>query len=254
MIKRIYKILVPEKSRNKIRQNLNKIIALIYYGNNYTCNCCNKSFRKFFPKGNIKRENVRCPNCGSLERTRVLQHYLVNETDLFFRKQSVLHFAPESCLFNQLKNLDIEYVDGDINPANATHVIDITNIQYPDDYFDLVICSHVLGHVPNEARAIHEIKRVMKKDGIALIMTLIDRNRQKTFEDQQVVTEEERLLNYGERDLCRLHGRDFEERLQEQGLEVTCIDYAQQLPRSVAEANRLGDGSRELIFKCQKIE
>ena len=252
MIKKFYKQLLPEKKRNNIRQGLLHFVSPVYYGNKYTCNCCNKSFRKFLPKGNVPRENARCPNCGSLERTRVLHFYLKNETAIFNQQLKVLHFAPEACLFRILSKLDIEYIDGDINPANATYVIDITNIHYPENHFDLIICSHVLGHVPDEAKAISELKRVLKPGCNALIITLIDPDALKTFEDKTIVSEKERLMSYGEPDLCRLHGRDFAERLQNQGFEVACIDYTQKLPQELVERHRLGDARRELIFKCTK--
>lgn len=252
MLKSAYKRLFTEKTRIQIRQSLQKFKSPIYYGHNYTCNCCNKSFRKFLQKGNIKRLNAQCPYCGSLERTRVLLFFLRQETDLFNKRLKVLHIAPEACLFNLFQKLDIDYIDGDINPANATHVIDITNIQYPNNSFDLIICSHVLGHVPNEALAIRELRRVLKNDGTALIMTLINQDAPETYEDPKILSPEERLLNYGEADLCRLHGLDFAHRLEKQNFKVSSVNYAKELPGNIVETHRLGDGKRELIFKCQK--
>ena len=252
MIKSVYKSIVPEKLRLTIRQDLKKLVAPLYFGNRFYCNCCGKSFRAFLPKGNIKRENAACPYCGSLERTRLLHLYLQNETQLFSKPLKVLHFAPEPCLYNIIKKLPIEYVDADINPALANHVIDITAIPYPDSYFDLIICSHVLGHVPDEAKAIQELKRVLKPDGTALILTLINPELAYTFEDESITTATERLQKYGEPDLCRLHGADFKERLEKQGISVTEIDYRKALPQQLAENSRLGDGRRELIFRCSR--
>ncbi|WP_159517544.1 class I SAM-dependent methyltransferase [Sunxiuqinia indica] len=188
-----------------------------------------------------------------MERTRILNFYLENETSLFKNDLKVLHVAPEDCLFKILKKLDIEYVDGDINEANATHLIDLTEIPYSDNYFDLIICSHVLGHIPDEARAIREMKRVLKEDGTALVMTLIDLNSEITFEDKSVNSDQQRLLKYGESDLCRLHGLDFDQRLKSEGFKVEKINYTEKLPKEYAERYQLGDGSRELIFRCTKI-
>lgn len=42
---------------------------------------------------------------------------------------------------------------------------DITRIPFADDLFDLVICSEVLEHVPDQDRAILEIVRVLKPGG-----------------------------------------------------------------------------------------
>ena len=253
MIKKIYKSIFSEKFRNNIIILLNRVKGIFLRGNKYYCNCCNKSFRKFLPKGNISRENAMCPNCCSLERSRLLLLYLQNETNLFKKHLKVLHFAPEICLYKRIKNLDIEYIDGDINPALARNVIDITNISFPDKYFDLIICSHVLGHVPDEKKAIKELYRVLAPNGIALIMTLIDNNREETFEDTNINTSSGRLKQYGEFDLVRLHGRDFAKRLKSSGFEVIEIDYRNNIDKKLSDKLNLGDGNREKIFKCVKV-
>lgn len=253
MIKKIYKNIIAEKTRNNIIYFIRHITAFVYYGDRYYCNCCKKSFRKFLPKGNVKRKNAMCPYCFSLERTRLLHLYLENETEVFRKQLKVLHIAPEKCLYNILKKLNIEYIDGDINPANATHIIDITDIQYPDSYFDLIICSHVLGHVPDEQKAISELLRVLKKDGTTMFLTLINSGLSQTFEDINIITPEDRLTHYGEPDLCRLHGMDFQERIEKQGFVVKCIDYRENLSDEICTNYSLGDGQRELIFEGKKI-
>lgn len=253
MIKRIYKILISEKLRVKIRIYLNILISPVYSGHRFYCICCKKSFRIFFSKGNIKRKNAQCPYCGSLERTRTLALYLQNETDIFtVEHPKILHIAPEYSLFRILNKLNAEYVDGDINPAYARNVIDITDIHFPDNYFDLIICSHVLGHVPDEATAVKELKRVLSFEGEAIIMTVLDLNAAVTLEDTTVVSAQERLNKYGEPDLCRLHGMDFKERLVKGGFKVEPIDYRKRFSQEENERFSLGDGKREIIFSCRK--
>jgi SAM-dependent methyltransferase len=255
MIKKVYQNLVAERNRIRIRILLNRLLSPVYSGRQFYCNCCNKSFRKFLPKGNIKRYNAECPFCGSLERTRLLLLYLNYETEIFRKKNlKVLHFAPEYSLFKILKKLDIEYIDGDLNLARARNVIDITNIRFPDNYFDFIICSHVLGHVPDEDKAVRELKRVLSYTGIALIMSLINLTSDVTSEDSNIITPEEKLKFYGEPDLFRLHGLDFSSRLQKQGFTVECIDYRRRLSEETLKKHSLGDGQRELIFKCTKAE
>jgi SAM-dependent methyltransferase len=252
MIRKLYKRLVPEQQRIALIQLVHQLRAPLYYGRRFYCNCCGKRFRKLLPKGHIRRENAQCPYCGSLERTRLLHLYLREQTDLFRRPLKVLHIAPERCLFDIFSKLDIEYIDGDINPAYARHLIDITAIPYPDGYFDLILCSHVLGHVPDEAQAIRELRRVLRPDGQALIMTLLDLEAPRTLEDERIATPTERLARYGEPDLCRRHGRDFGARLEQQGFRVERIDYRQALPAETVARQHLGDGQRELIFKCER--
>jgi SAM-dependent methyltransferase len=253
MIKNIYKKLVTEKKRNNVRRFILKLAYPFFLGDTYYCNCCEKSFRKFYSKGYIRRPNAQCPYCGSLERVRLLDLYLTHELNLYNTSNiRVLHFAPENVLFKKLSSLDIEYVDADINPANARFIVDITNIGYQNDYFDLIICSHVLGHVRDEPGAIQELHRVLKRNGTALIMTLLNQNRETTFEDPEITLPEDRLKYYGEPDLCRLHGLDFQDRLARQGFVVELIDYREKLPAVTLDRNCLGDGDREMIFKCRK--
>ena len=253
MIKYLYKIFLSEKARNSIKELLNRLISPLYRGNKFYCNCCNKTFRKFLAKGNIKRLNARCPYCSSLERGRVLELYLNNELNIFESGNiKILHFAPERALSSKLKNIkNIEYIDADINKALARNVIDITNIPYPENYFEYIICSHVLGHVPNEQLAIEELHRVLKNDGKALILTLLGDN-ELTIEDENIKTPEARLNYYGEPDLCRLHGKDFANRLQMSGFNVEAIDYRLQFPEEIQKKQALGNGEREVIFRCTK--
>lgn len=253
MIKLIYKNCFSENRRIDFRYFLYKLRAFFYYGKSYYCNCCQKKFRKFLPKGHNLRLNAECPYCGSLERHRLLLFYLQKETDIFLKHLKVLHFSPERCIYNILKKLDLEYIDGDINPAMAINIVDVTNIQYPDNYFDIIICSHVLGHVPDENTAISELLRVINNNGFVLLMTLIDTSKEVTFENNQIKTNVEKLLNYGEPDLYRLHGMDFAEKLQRQGFYVSVIDYRKQLESHLLISHSLGDGKRELIFKCRKV-
>ncbi len=251
MLKKLYKRIIPEKNRNQIHKSIRRLGYPLYLGNEYHCNLCEKEFRSFLPKGNIPREQAMCPYCFSLERTRVLDLYLENELDLYNQTNcSILHFAPEDALFHKLKKISgVEYIDADINPANARHVEDITNISYADDYFDYLICSHVLGHVPDENKAISECKRVLKPSGVALFLSVIPPTQQETLEYFEDLTAQQRLSMYGESDLIRLHGTDFLNRLATQ-FHVEAIDYRLQCSPEDQTKYSLGNGEREVIYKC----
>jgi SAM-dependent methyltransferase len=254
-LKEIYKRLFSEKKRIKNRLLFNKIFSVFYWGNTYSCNCCGKSFRKFKSKGTspVKRDNAECPYCTSLERTRNLLFYIENETPLLTRKLRLLHFAPEWCLLPILKKSgNLEYITADINPNLADYQVDIMHIPFPGESFDYIICAHVLGHVPDEKKAIDELYRVLKPDGVALISTIIDLDNPQTFETEDADTPEKRLRYYSEPDLLRLHGGDFDQRLKQCGFEVEIIDYPSLLGKEIKKKYALGDGQRELIFRCTK--
>lgn len=250
MIKKIYKSIFSEKFRNEIRILIRKAKTPFYYGNKFECNCCNTKLNKLLPKAG--RSNAECPKCGSLERTRVLHHYLANETKIFNSKIKVLHFAPESSLFSKISKTKVEYIDGDIHPAYARHVVDITDIKYPDNYFDLIICSHVIAHVPDELKALQELKRVLATSGEAIIMTYVNPDSFETIDHNWINTPALRKEHYGEPDCLRLHGGDFKIRLEKIGFKVEQIDYRSQLGNELIKKNCLGQGPREWVFKCTK--
>ena len=49
--------------------------------------------------------------------------------------------------------------------------IDATAIPYGDGSFDVVLCNHVLEHVPDYRKALSEIHRVLRPDGWAVLQT-----------------------------------------------------------------------------------
>jgi SAM-dependent methyltransferase len=249
-IKNIAKKHIPERQRIVFKHQLFKLRGLYYYGNHVNCNCCGGSFRKFLPFGKVKRLGADCPYCHSLERNRLLLFYLQRETSFFTQKLNVLHFAPEYILekrFRKLSNLD--YLSADLNPELAMSKQDITDIQFPDNSFDMIICSHVLMHVPEEEKAINELYRVLKKGGTTLLMTKIDFKRNTTYEVTGVYAAEDRLKTYGDDEIFRVHGTDFADRVRKAGFLVEEIDYAILLGK---QFEKYGLGTGELIFKCSK--
>lgn len=54
-------------------------------------------------------------------------------------------------------------------PKITLRVADAHKIPYQENIFDLVICTEVLEHIANPEEALHEIKRVLKKNGTAVI-------------------------------------------------------------------------------------
>ena len=253
MIKAVYKSIVPEKMRNDVHIYYRKLKSLFLKGENFYCPCCERSSSKFLDKGNglVVRKNAVCPNCGSLERSRLLKLYLENETKIFENNPKILHFAPEESLKNLLK-LNPNYVDVDINPNLASIEMDITEITFPNDHFDLIICSHVLGHIPDEKKALKELYRVLKSGGDLFILSLMDPHSAKTLEDRTIKTTKEKLNAYGESDLERLYGTDFLERIKTDDVEIERIDYREHFSSTERTKMSLGNGEREIIYKITK--
>ena len=108
-------------------------------------------------------------------------------TDLLVAEHSVLHVAPEYALQRQLRRLDnLDYRSADLDSPLAMDHVDLLDMPYGDESFDVVICNHVLEHVADDRRALREIGRVLRADGYAVIMSPIDAALECTLEDPQV--------------------------------------------------------------------
>ena len=103
---------------------------------------------KFLTYGRRNRPNAKCPYCGSLERHRFYQLYLKEKTNFLTAQLKVLHFAPEPFFQSFCQSLsNFDYVNVDLNSPLAMVKVDITDIPFDDDMFDVILCSHVLEHV-----------------------------------------------------------------------------------------------------------
>ncbi len=194
------------------------------------CPCCKGQFQLFKPFGTPSRANAMCPNCSSLERHRLMQLYFERKTNLFAAPLKVLHFAPEACFSSVLDNNPlIDYISADLYAPNAKQKIDITDIPYADNSFDVILCSHVLEHIPDDHRAMRELRRVLKPEGWALLQVPIDHRRATTFEDPSITDPAERERLFGQHDHVRWYGRDYATRLVKSGFEVRVDDFFGEL-------------------------
>lgn len=197
-----------------------KLRSVLYSGNELTCPCCGGNFSTFLPYGMTNpQENSQCPRCGCVERHRILWLYLQNKTDFFKDKLKVLHFAPEYWFQKQFKNLpNLDYITTDLFDKLAMVKMDITNITYEDNQFDVILCSHVLEHIPDEHKAMTELRRILKPSGWAILQVPLDTRLEKTFEDPGIVSPEDRRKAFGQEDHVRFHGLDYQDRLKKPDL------------------------------------
>jgi len=79
--------------------------------------------------------------------------FLKEKTNIFFRRSKLLHIAPERNLQQIfLKQQNVVYLSADLDSPLAMIKMDVTDIQFNDNTFDVVICNHVLEHVPDDKR------------------------------------------------------------------------------------------------------
>lgn len=228
------------------------VLAYVLKGNTYTDPIDNKSFRKFLPYGyENQRENVLSPSTLSLERHRLLWLYLKNETDFFTAPKRVLHFAPEQAFYKRFrKQKNLEYITTDLESPLADVKADICNLPFKENEFDVILCNHVLEHIPDDTKAMKELYRVLKPDGMAILQIPQDLSREKTFEDHSITDKKERAIIFGQYDHVRIYGRDYFEKLRSVGFEVIEEDYTNKIAPEFVEKYRLARG--EIIPVCYK--
>lgn len=221
-----------------------------FYGRDRYCSFCRSHVRFFASVGVIPRPNAVCPVCGSFERHRLVWLFFKKHTNLFDQTpKSMLHIAPEPQIERKFKKIpNLRYLTADLfNPA-AMVKMDITDIQYPDNSFDVIYCSHVLEHVPDDRVAIGELYRVLKSDGWAVLLVPI--TVEKTLEDPSVSDPAERERLFGQKDHFRRYGPDFRHRLEEAGFHVQCTPALDLVDREQIES--MGVIACEEVFLCKK--
>jgi SAM-dependent methyltransferase len=228
------------------------VLALYLKGTRYTDPIDGKQFRRFLPYGYEKtRENVLSPSTLSLERHRLLWLYLQQETNFFTAPLKVLHFAPEQAFYHRFRRLpNLEYTTTDLNSPLADVKADICNLPFADHTYDVILCNHVLEHIPDDTKAMQELYRVLKPKGWGIFQIPQDLQRATTFEDNTITDKAERARIFGQYDHVRIYGRDYFEKLRSIGFAVEAVDYTAQLSTQAIETYRLAKG--ELIPLVKK--
>jgi SAM-dependent methyltransferase len=130
------------------------------------CNICGGSEFSPGPHGrlSIAGKPPRCVNCGSLERHRAIRAIidLFREADRFSRYR-LIRFSPDPIVDDAwFKRVEISIFEGE-------NSLDIQAIDRPDGAYDVIICSHVLEHVKDDAKAMRELARILSKEGFLIV-------------------------------------------------------------------------------------
>lgn len=255
--------LLPAKHRHKLWKSFTKIQ---YFGCRYKCPFCKSHLRIFLPSGlsfpvltekkvigGGYRENVLCPVCDSQDRERLVYLYLMHKTDIFRIPGKLLHIAPEirlETVFRTQENID--YLTADINPENVMVKMDITNIQYPDNSFDFIICNHVLEHVVEDKRAMSELFRILKRGGWAILQVPISQALKNTYEDFSIKNIQDREKAFGQGDHVRIYANDYKNRLSKAGFEVHIFKWISEANNFGGPQNKFGLNKKECLYFAQK--
>ncbi|MEI6500974.1 MAG: methyltransferase domain-containing protein, partial [Armatimonadota bacterium] len=116
----------------------------------------------------------------------------------------------------------------------AMVIMDIMDIKFPDDSFDIIYCSHVLEHVARDDVALAELYRVLKPGGWAILQVPLEGYLgmpviEVTIEDPAVTDPQQRTELFGQDDHVRRYGRDYQDRLAAAGFAVNVDAFARHL-------------------------
>jgi SAM-dependent methyltransferase len=192
-------------------------------GHRHYCPICKRSYARFMRRG----ANLMCVGCRSFARHRLMILYVQHETDLLRDGRRVLHIAPEPGVHGVLTDAPtLDNVTLDLEPGADVQVqADARDLPFEDASFDAVLCSHVLEHIPEDVSVAHEIARVLRNDGVALIQVPVDPRLDETYETS-APTAADRKREYGQHDHVRIYGDDVADRLDEAFATVERINYA----------------------------
>lgn len=242
-MKKLFKLVlntIPRPLLIRLSYLARPVLAFFLRGNTFTDPIDGKSFKSFLSYGyGTQRDNVLSPSTLSLERHRLLWLYLQNETSFFTPtedKKKVLHFAPEQCFLKRFRALEnIDYTTTDLLSPIADVKADICNLPFEDNTYDVILCNHVLEHIPDDTKAMQELFRVMKPGGYGVFQIPQDLSRQTTFEDNTITDKKERAKIFGQYDHVRVYGYDYFNKLRDIGFMVNEVDYTAKLSAKAIE-------------------
>jgi SAM-dependent methyltransferase len=196
-----------------------------------------------------------CPRCGCNDRERHLWLYLAFSRVLEDASaKRILHIAPEAGIEPRIRRLQPrEYVAGDLFPRTPQHHrIDVEQLDFPDGYFDLIICNHVLEHVGSPAKALAEFNRCLAPSGHLIAQTPYSPILRKTFELSKPMPAAFNVRYYGQDDHVRLFGADVGDQFRAAGFKGDFYPHTTVLGE--IDAQTYGCNGREPFFFFAKGE
>jgi SAM-dependent methyltransferase len=253
-------------SLSNIKKNYYRTAWRRFRGKGFTCNYCGGEYKKFVPEyptpdieGVLKAhsvvagygDNVVCPNCLSKNRERLLKAVIAGYLPI--KEKKILHFSPERNLYHWLtQEAIIKTVDiapgfyRDIDPQIT--FADATNLSFPDNSFDIVIANHILEHIPSDKKAMREIYRVLRPQGVAILQVPYSETLTTTIEEPDIADPDRQAALFGQKDHVRIYAlRDYVQRLEAAGFRVRLLD-----PKTLSAFRPYAIQENETVILCHR--
>lgn len=247
------------------RKAILAIMKVFYFpGKHYQCPCCGHSLRRFMhydyksiPSMNPSlfhdyHKQIQCPYCNSLPRHRIMAFFFQHHPNLI-RNKKVVIFGMLQGEKTYFQRHNIPYISADLYAPEAHIKEDLTKLSFADASVDVLICHHVLEHVDNVEKALSEIHRVLRPDGIAVLSVPMNMSLKNTLQLKAIKTPELRRKYYGQTDHLRLFGQNVPCILKHAGFKVYTID-GNKFPHAIRPV--VGPASTDVnrLYLCRKTD
>lgn len=211
-----------------------------------------------------RREGLRCGACGSVSRYRYLARTIMEELGALelgftsfsdyagsdhFRRLRVAEINGCGPLHGYLNlNPGLAYSEyGSEDPAIPSE--DLSQLSYRDREFDLVVTSDTLEHLPDLARALGEIQRVLKPGGRHIFTVPVVWDGRKTR--QRAVLDGERIVHLYPPSYHGVWDAQSPDRLVFHEFGDDALDYL-QTPGTEIKVRRHPDNASLIVFVAVK--
>ncbi|MGH8751299.1 MAG: methyltransferase domain-containing protein, partial [Burkholderiales bacterium] len=202
-----------------------------YQGTRHSCPVCGAGLKAFKPifksfPGKLKQygfpypleafetlnaDAYSCPWCDASDRDRLYALYLGQRFAALDMDKTYkfVDFAPCLALSSKLRTCPfLDYRSADLYRKTADDRVDITDMGvYADDSIDVFLCSHILEHIPDDRRAMRELRRILKPGGFGIVMVPIITTMPETHEDPAITAPAQRWKHFCQDDHVRLYAR-----------------------------------------------
>lgn len=158
----------------------------------------------------LNEEEYTCKYCATSDRGRMICAFLRMAKLPYAKKGTrILHIAPEQGVEKWiLRNCpNVLYESTDLYNESVSFQSDIQDmVCVPDGTYDYFICSHVLEHVFDDEKAMRELARILKDDGIGIFLVPVCLDRE-VIDEEWGLSEEENWRRFGQNDHCRVYSK-----------------------------------------------
>jgi SAM-dependent methyltransferase len=140
--------------------------------------CGTTRFRRWAVARSLSRSGRLpcCARCGSLPRHRAIRKIWLHLRRKDLKRARCLQFSRDPSVRRTW------FGSFELSIYNGANSIDVQDIARPDASYDIVICNHVLEHVPDHRRALRELGRIVSARGF-LFLSVPDPARRARTED-----------------------------------------------------------------------